>query len=236
LLIASESSARYDGAVSRETKVYGHFCLLARAMELLDDRWTVLVVRDLLLGPRRFTDLERRLGGITAKTLQQRLVDLEANGLVTVDRELGRRDVWYSVTDAGSELAVTFDELTAWGVRHLRRPPAADEPVHFEHILSALRVVLDRTPAPPSAITWTFHVDETRSCTLRFDDGAWTYVDEDPGSADLAISASTRAFTDFLTTPPSSRDLATSGLTLTGTKAHQKLFIRLTNRFPFGLD
>jgi DNA-binding HxlR family transcriptional regulator len=53
--------------------------MLARTVELLDDRWTVLVIRDLLLGRRRFSDLERRLGGITAKTLQQRLLDLESH-------------------------------------------------------------------------------------------------------------------------------------------------------------
>jgi DNA-binding HxlR family transcriptional regulator len=220
--------------MQRETKTYGHFCMLARAMELLDDRWTVLVVRDLILGRRRFTDLERRLGGITPKTLQQRLVDLELHGLVTVDREIGRRDVWYALTPSGQELAVPLDELTAWGIRHLRRPAAEGEPVHPEHLLSALRIVLERTSPPSAPITWAFTFDDARICALRFADEHWTYIDEDPSRADLAIATTTQAFERFLTTPPSVR--TNHGVVLTGTKTHQKEFLRLTKRFPFGLD
>ena len=60
----------------RAIRTYDHFCVLARALERVGDRWTLLVVRDLLGGPRRFTDLMARLGGITPKTLAQRLREL----------------------------------------------------------------------------------------------------------------------------------------------------------------
>ncbi len=62
--------------MARATRTYDHFCVLARALERVGDRWTLLVVRDLLGGPRRFTDLMARLGGITPKTLAQRLREL----------------------------------------------------------------------------------------------------------------------------------------------------------------
>ena len=75
----------------RDVRTYDHFCALARALERLGDRWTLLVVRDLMVGPRRFTDLMNRLGGITPKTLSQRLRELAEDGVVDVDREEGRR-------------------------------------------------------------------------------------------------------------------------------------------------
>jgi DNA-binding HxlR family transcriptional regulator len=224
------------GCVQRETKTYGHFCMLARTMELLDDRWTVLVIRDLLLGRRRFTDLERRLGGITAKTLQQRLVDLEANDLVTVDREDGRRDVWYELTPAGEALSASIDELTAWGIRHLKRRPTPGEAIHYEHLLRALLIVLQRTAPPPKPIVWSFTFDGVNRCGLRFANDMWTYVGEDPGVADVSLDITTTDFGSFLASFGAARQNAYAHMRLTGTKAQQNLFRRLADRFPFGLD
>lgn len=222
--------------MQRETKVYGHFCLMARTMELLDDRWTVLVVRDLMLGRRRFTDLLARLGGISAKTLQQRLVDLEANGLVTVEREAGRRDVWYELTAAGADLTSALDEFTAWGIRHLRRPPMAKEPAHHEHIVTALRVLLSKTRPPKVAVSWMFHIDESFLCTLQFTGEIWRYIDGAVDSPDVIIESTTADFVRYFASSPLQRDGLAAGLTLTGTARHQRLFRTLTDRFPFGLD
>ena len=96
---------------------------MARALERVGDRWTLLVVRDLLLGPRRFTDLMERMAGITAKSLTQRLRDLEADGLVEVDRVAGRREVWYRLSPAGKDLQPALEELVYWGMRHAFEPP-----------------------------------------------------------------------------------------------------------------
>src|SRR6476660_1912847 len=104
--------------------------MLAKALEHVGDRWALLVVRDLMLGPRRFTDLMDRLAGITPKTLTRRLRDLEADGVVEVDRETGRREVWYRLTPAGEDLQPALDELLLWGVRNVAKPPSPDEPVH----------------------------------------------------------------------------------------------------------
>ena len=75
--------------VTRNVRTYDHFCLTARALERVGDRWSLLVIRDLLTGAKRFTDLMDRLGGITPKTLSQRLRELEDAGIVTADREPG---------------------------------------------------------------------------------------------------------------------------------------------------
>src|SRR5215207_9247608 len=129
---------------ARDARSYGHFCMLAKALERVGDRWTLLVVRDLRLGPKRFTDLMDRLAGITPKTLTQRLRDLEADGLVEVDRVPGRREVWYRLTPVGEDLGPALDELLLWGMRHIAEPPGPDEPIHPEHVLQALHLQLQR--------------------------------------------------------------------------------------------
>jgi DNA-binding HxlR family transcriptional regulator len=222
--------------MQRETKRYGHFCMLARALELLDDRWTPLVVRDLLLGPRRFSDLELRLGGITAKTLSQRLTDLEANGLVTVDRAVGRRDVWYSLTAAGLDLSPALDELTAWGLRHLKRPPNPDESTHPEHLLSALRIVLERTATPKSPLSWKFDFGVDGCYWLRFSEEGWEMKNETSELPNLTITSATKHFARFLSTPPSARSHLIDALGLVGSASQRTNFIRLCAYFPFGLD
>ena len=63
--------------MTRNVRTYDHFCAVARALEQVGDRWSLLVIRDLLTGAKRFTDLMDRLGGITPKTLSQRLRELE---------------------------------------------------------------------------------------------------------------------------------------------------------------
>ena len=155
--------------MTRAIRTYDHFCVLARALERLGDRWTLLVVRDLLGGRRRFTDLMTRLGGITPKTLAQRLRELTEAGIVEVDRAAGRREVWYRLTPAGAELAPAVEALTLWGLRHARRPPLPGEPVHPEHLLRAVRLVLERAPPPPHPLTWRFHFAGDGDYTLRFD-------------------------------------------------------------------
>src|SRR6516164_7953325 len=97
--------------MTRNVRTYNHSCLTARTLELVGERWSLLVIRDLLTGPKRFTDLMDRLGGITPKTLSQRLSELDSAGIVAVDREPGRREVWYSLTPAGADLRPVIDSL-----------------------------------------------------------------------------------------------------------------------------
>ena len=75
--------------MTRNVRTYDHFCLTARALERVGDRWSLLVIRDLLTGAKRFTDLMDCLGGITPKTLSQRLRELEDDAIVIADREPG---------------------------------------------------------------------------------------------------------------------------------------------------
>src|SRR5919199_1392475 len=99
---------------------YQHYCALARALDVAGDRWTLLIVRELAPGPRRFTDLIDGLPGISRKLLTERLRSLERDGIIA-RQELpppAARQV-YELTDDGRDLAVAMAPLIAWGARRL---------------------------------------------------------------------------------------------------------------------
>lgn len=223
--------------MSRNVRTYEHFCMLARALEQVGDRWTLLVVRDLLAAPRRFTDLMALLGGITPKTLTQRLRELEDAGIVEADRQPGRREVRYRLTPAGEDLAPVIESLFLWGLRHAGRPPAPGEAVHAEHLLSALRIALDQTPSPHRPLAWQLDFVDADAYTLRYGDDRWTLihgVDHDT-KADVVVTTDTDAWTRFLMTPPDDRPADPPGIDLVGSAREINRFLRHLARFPYGL-
>lgn len=104
---------------------YGQFCSVARAHETLGGRWTLLVVRELLCGSRRFNDIRRGIPRISRTVLSERLHALAFAG--AVDRIDGEHGPEYALTDAGKELAALVTALGVWGQRWLPRQPAAED-------------------------------------------------------------------------------------------------------------
>ncbi|HYN67601.1 MAG TPA: helix-turn-helix domain-containing protein [Ornithinibacter sp.] len=94
---------------------YGQFCPIAKAMEVLDERWTLLVVRELLLGSRHFNELRRGNPKMSPALLSKRLRRLERAGVVR-RRVVGGRST-YELTESGLELRGVVDALGAWGAR-----------------------------------------------------------------------------------------------------------------------
>ena len=94
---------------------YGQFCPIAKAMEVLDERWTLLVVRELLLGSRHFNELRRGNPKMSPALLSKRLRSLERAGVVRRTDEGGRSS--YELTPSGEELRPVVEALGAWGVR-----------------------------------------------------------------------------------------------------------------------
>jgi DNA-binding HxlR family transcriptional regulator len=111
---------------------YGQFCAVARAHEVLGGRWTLLVVRELLCGSRRFNDIRRGIPRISRTVLSERLHSLIHLG--TVSRSDGEHGPEYALTEAGKELAVLVSALGTWGQRWLARR-AADEDLDLEPVL-----------------------------------------------------------------------------------------------------
>jgi DNA-binding HxlR family transcriptional regulator len=210
--------------------------MAARSLEELGDRWALLIVRDLLVAPRRFTDLMERLAGITPKTLSQRLKALEIQGIVRADREQGRREVWYDLTPSGRDLAPVLEELTRWGFRHLRRPREPGEPLHPEHLLQALRVVLARSPLPQRPARWRFDFTDDGTYALDFDGRDWTLTPTETSEADVVITTSSDAWAQYLTTAPSQRPSHPADLDVSGKRPAVDAFRRAIALFPNGAD
>lgn len=100
---------------------YGQYCSIARALDVVGDRWTLLIVRELLIqGPCRFTDLKNGLPGIAANLLSTRLRELEDAGLIDrADAPPPVASALYRLTDAGRELEPALRALGRWGLRYM---------------------------------------------------------------------------------------------------------------------
>jgi len=101
---------------------YGQSCPVAKSLEVVGDRWTLLIVRDLLRGTRRFQDLQSSLAGIAPNILSDRLKLMERHGLV--DRSLYSerpRRAQYALTEKGRGLGLVVGALASWGSRHVWR-------------------------------------------------------------------------------------------------------------------
>jgi DNA-binding HxlR family transcriptional regulator len=102
--------------------IYGQYCPVARACEVLTERWTPLVVRELLCGSRRFSELQRGLPLMSKSVLMQRLRSLERNGVVESRPQPHRRGREFRLTPAGEDLGPIIEMLGRWGHRWVRQP------------------------------------------------------------------------------------------------------------------
>lgn len=107
---------------------YGRFCPVAKSLEILGDRWTLLIVRDMLLGTRHFNELERGLPGISRALLASRLRHLQDAGVIEkLLVSSGRATTEYQLTPAGTQLMTVIGSLHAWGQQWAFGEPTADE-------------------------------------------------------------------------------------------------------------
>ena len=106
---------------------YKQFCGLARALDHIGERWTLLIVRNLLLGPKRYSDLAEELPGITTNLLALRLREMERQGLIVKRRAPPPvRATVYELAPLGRALEPALMELARWGGRFLDRPKKED--------------------------------------------------------------------------------------------------------------
>lgn len=168
---------------------YGQFCPLAKALDVLGERWTLLIVRELLTGPKRYTDLRQGLPGLATDLLAARLRELQKAGVVT-QRDVPRPTpaTVYELTERGRALKPAILELGRWGRPLLR------EPTHDRLPESALSLGLEATFHPDAAVgldeTYDIEVDGTR-VTARVHDGTI-----DVTSGETSERAAVRIVTD----------------------------------------
>lgn len=139
---------------------YNQFCALARTLDVLGERWTLLLIRELLLGPRRFTDLLSGLPGIAPNLLSDRLRALEAQGVIsraTLPPPAGARV--YELTERGRRLQPALLELARWGMDPIQ-PPQADEHRQPGWYAIALQAAFRADLAQDLEETYAFVIDD----------------------------------------------------------------------------
>ena len=179
-------------------KRYGQYCPIAHALGAIGERWSLLIVRDLLRGPKRYTDLAEGLG-IGTNVLASRLRDLEQAGLVT-RRKLpppATTVTVYELTDYGRDLEEALQALARWGARTLG-PPGPDDAVDPGWSLDALRAMFDRDAARDVDATYELRIDEEQT-SVRIADGALVEVRTGPAEApDLLLETDMETFYGLL--------------------------------------
>ena len=208
-------------------RIYRHFCMMARALESIGDRWTLLIVRELLLGPQRFTDLARGLNEITPTRLTARLRLLESEGIISRDSSQAGREVWYSLTDAGRDLAPVIDALVLWGIEHSLERPVPGEPVPLHPTMIGTKVWLNRfAPKLPDGLAWVWRFPGEGDFTLRLGEGSWELAREGEPAAGVTVRATGEAWARFLTSPRNERRLPTAEVAIEGSRAELRRFAR----------
>lgn len=158
------------GCETQTVRTYGQYCPIARASEVLAERWTPVIVRNLLVGCRTFTEISAGAPGLSRTLLTQRLRQLERAGVIdSIPKPVGR-GATYQLTEAGRDLWDVIMALRTWGERWLE---IGDEHTNPSLVLWAwCTVYLDRDRLPP------------RRVVVRFD-----FVDQPPGNRRLWILA-----------------------------------------------
>jgi DNA-binding HxlR family transcriptional regulator len=138
-------------------KRYDQYCPIAHALDLVGERWALLIVRELLEGPKRYTDLAEHLPGIGTNILAGRLKDLEAGGVVAKRRlPPPAASTVYELTPYGVRLKRAMRELALWGIESLG-PPQEDDELFPGWLANALDTAF--APVAPAG-RFEFHVGE----------------------------------------------------------------------------
>jgi DNA-binding HxlR family transcriptional regulator len=179
-------------------KGYGQFCPLALTAEILGERWTILVVRELMMGSQRFNDIHRGVPRMSPTLLAQRLRALEAAGIVARSAGPGGRAA-YALTEAGAELAPAIETLAIWGKTWLpatlgRKDADADLILWDMH----RRLELDRLPPGRTTIRFDFTDQRAarRSRWMLCEPAGASLCITDPGfEVDLYVTTDSRTLT-----------------------------------------
>lgn len=180
------------------SRSYQDGCAIARALDIVGERWALLVVRELLLGPQRFSDLRRALPGASSNLVTDRLHELQRGGVIRRRKLAPPAGSWvYELTEWGQELEPVVLALGGWGLR-ISRPP---EPFTLSaaSVLLFLRGSLRPDPlAPP--VTYRLELDD-RPWTVRTEGGRARVRPGEPASAEASLRTDPKTLNALLENP-----------------------------------
>lgn len=166
---------------------YADACGTAFGMELLGERWSLLIVRELMFGPRRFTDIRANLPGISAKVLTERLAGLEANGVII--RSMAPEPApaqLYGLTEWGYAAEPLIQEIGRWAAASPLHDPSL--PLSPASFMLSLRTMLDREAARDLTVTVAFVIGPARF-VARLENGEMPVERGETASPDLTFEA-----------------------------------------------
>jgi len=179
---------------------YGQFCPVAKATELIGERWTILIIRELVLGTHRFSDFQRALSRISPALLTKRLKDLEKAGIIIRKTQQGRRGYQYFLTPAGRQLSPIIEHLATWGMRWARGQ-LTDEELDVEFLMWEVQRRLDTTALPDGETVLCFIFEELtqfKSWWIVIDGSDVDLCTKNPGKdVDLYISSTVRSMVEI---------------------------------------
>ncbi len=178
---------------------YGQFCPVAKASELISERWTLLILRELMLGTQRFSDFQRALSRISPTLLTKRLGQLEVARLLVKKPQKGRKGYEYFLTPAGRELAPLIEHLASWGMRWARGQ-LDDEELDVEFLMWDIQRRLQHDALPDGETVICFIFDELQKYKfwwLIVFDGNVDLCTENPGKdVDIYVKSSVRTMVE----------------------------------------
>jgi DNA-binding HxlR family transcriptional regulator len=181
-------------------RTYGQYCAIAKALDLVGDRWTLLIVRELLLrGPCRYTDLRNGLPGVATNLLAERLRDLEESGVVSrEDAPPPVATTLFRLTPRGEELAPVLRGLLDWGMPLMVEGPAEGDVFVGQWLKWPAEMALaDRNPdAPPVRIEV---VADGESALLETAKGSVRFTPGRPDEPDAVLRGSAQVVLGLLT-------------------------------------
>jgi DNA-binding HxlR family transcriptional regulator/putative sterol carrier protein len=208
-------------------RTYGDGCAIARALDVVGERWALLVVRELLLGPKRYTDLRRGLRNASPNVLSQRLGELERAGVIRrykLPPPAGSRV--YELTDWGRGLEEIVMSLGRWGARS-PTPPSDTPIVSADSIVLALRARFDAGAAHGLRAGYELRLGEDRF-RIEVADDELEVARGDAHQADATIDTDPDTINAVLWGGRPLADAQRSGrMTIEGDKAAAERFVRL---------
>lgn len=179
---------------------YGQFCPVAKATELLGERWTLLILRELLLGTHRYSDFQRGLSRISPTLLTKRLKQLESAGIIIRKTPAGKKGAEYFLTPAGKELSPVIEHMAVWGMRWARGQLDDDE-LDVEFLMWDIQRRIDFEQLPDGETVLCFIFDDLsqhRNWWLVANDGDIDICTENPGKdVDLYITSTLRLLVEI---------------------------------------
>ena len=200
-------------------RTYGQYCSVAKALDVVGDRWTLLIIRELLLqGPCRYTDLKSGLPGIASNLLADRLRELERAGLIR--REEAPPPVataLFHLTDAGRELEPVLSALGSWGVRYMAQPNEGDEFRSHWFAFPASFFLHDRDPDGPPVTIELRTAD--RPAVIEVSAGSVTTRPGTAADPDLILEGTPPLILGTLAAKLTIEEAAARGLEISGDRA-----------------